>query len=100
MFVQAERKREHIPSSIECYMEEHNVSKKETVFLFNNQIESAWKDVNEAFLMPTKIPAPLLYRILNFARVIEVIYSKGDWYTNVGPQMQTFINQLLVHPLP
>ncbi|KAL8508359.1 hypothetical protein ACS0TY_018821 [Phlomoides rotata] len=67
-----ERKREHIPSAIECYMEEQNVSKKEAIFKFNNRIETAWKDLNEAFLKPTKVPAPILNRILNFARVIEV----------------------------
>ncbi|KAL8508363.1 hypothetical protein ACS0TY_018825 [Phlomoides rotata] len=53
-------------------MEEQNVSKKEAIFKFNNRIETAWKDLNEAFLKPTKVPAPILNRILNFARVIEV----------------------------
>lgn len=98
--MQFERKREHIPSSIECYVEEHVVSKEDAIEEFNKQIEAAWKDLNEGFLRPTKIPIPLLYRILNHARITEVIYRKGDWYTNVGPQMQTFIHQLLVHPLP
>ncbi|KAK4399507.1 Bicyclogermacrene synthase [Sesamum angolense] len=95
-----ERKRDHVPSSIECYIEEHNVSKQDAVDEFKNRIEAAWKDINEAFLRPTKIPAPLLDRILNFSRVIEVMYSKGDWYTNVGPEMQSFINQLLIEPIP
>nr|QEY10188.1 terpene synthase 4 [Scutellaria barbata] len=95
-----ERQREHIPSSIECYMDEHKVSKEETISVFKNQIEDAWKYINEAFLSPTKVPVPILYRILNFARVIEVIYSKGDWYTNVGPEMQSFINQLFIDPIP
>ncbi|KAL0442351.1 UNVERIFIED_CONTAM: Bifunctional sesquiterpene synthase 1 [Sesamum latifolium] len=95
-----ERKRDHIPSSIECYIEEHKVSKQEAVDEFKNRIEAAWKDINEAFLRPTEIPVPLLDRILNFARVIEVMYSKGDWYTHVGPEMQNFINQLLIQPIP
>ncbi|KAL0363720.1 UNVERIFIED_CONTAM: Bicyclogermacrene synthase [Sesamum calycinum] len=94
------RKRDHVPSSIECYIEEHNVSKQDAVDEFKNRIEAAWKDINEAFLRPTKIPAPLLDRILNFSRVIEVMYSKGDWYTHVGPEMQSFINQLLIEPIP
>ncbi|KAL0352704.1 UNVERIFIED_CONTAM: BTB/POZ domain and ankyrin repeat-containing protein NPR1 [Sesamum angustifolium] len=95
-----ERKRDHVPSSIECYIEEHHVSKQDAVDEFKNRIEAAWKDINEAFLRPTKIPAPLLDRILNFSRVIEVMYSKGDWYTHVGPEMQSFINQLLIEPIP
>ncbi|PIM97320.1 Bicyclogermacrene synthase [Handroanthus impetiginosus] len=95
-----ERKREHIPSSVECYMEERKVSKQHALHEFNNQIEGAWKDMNEGFLRPTKFPAPLLYRILNLSRVIEVMYSKGDWYTHVGPEMQSFIKQLLIDPIP
>ncbi|KAH6776279.1 hypothetical protein C2S52_013840 [Perilla frutescens var. hirtella] len=97
---QFEREREHIPSWVECYTEEHNISKNDAVLEFKNRIEAAWKDINEAFLKPTKIPTPPLDRILNFSRVIEVIYSKGDWYTNVGPEMQNFITQLLVDPVP
>ncbi|XP_057812101.1 bicyclogermacrene synthase-like [Salvia miltiorrhiza] len=95
-----ERKREHIPSIVECYTEEHNTSKTEAVYEFQKRIEAAWKDINEAFLKPTKIPTPPLYRILNFTRIIEVIYSKGDWYTHVGPEMQSFITQLLIEPVP
>lgn len=97
--MQFEQKREHIPSIVECYREEHKKSKAEAVYEFQNRIEAAWKDINEAFLKPTKIPTPPLYRILNFTRVIEVIYSKGDWYTHVGPQMQFFITQLLIDPV-
>ncbi|XP_047941539.1 LOW QUALITY PROTEIN: germacrene D synthase 2-like [Salvia hispanica] len=95
-----ERKREHIPSMVECYTEEHNKSKEEAVDELLKRIETAWKLINEAFLKPTKIPTPLLTRILNFARVIEVIYSKGDWYTHVGPEMQKLITQLLIDPVP
>ncbi|KAG6392150.1 hypothetical protein SASPL_146361 [Salvia splendens] len=95
-----ERKREHIPSMVECYTEEHNKSKEEAVDELLKRIETAWKLINEAFLKPTKIPTPPLFRILNFARVIEVIYSKGDWFTHVGPEMQKLITQLLIDPVP
>ncbi|KAG8370746.1 hypothetical protein BUALT_Bualt13G0015600 [Buddleja alternifolia] len=96
-----DREREHIASAVELYTEEHNVSKEEAVDEFNNRIEAAWKDINEGFLIkPTLIPAPLLYRILNYTRVIEVMYTKGDWYTNVGPEMQGLIRQLLIDPVP
>ncbi|KAG8370747.1 hypothetical protein BUALT_Bualt13G0015700 [Buddleja alternifolia] len=96
-----DREREHIPSAVECYTEEHNVSKEEAVAEFKNRIEAAWKDINKGFLIkPTLIPAPLLYRILNYTRVIEVMYTKGDWYTDVGPEMQGFVRQLLIDPVP
>ncbi|XP_047941552.1 bicyclogermacrene synthase-like [Salvia hispanica] len=95
-----ERDREHIPSMVECYTKEHNKSKEEAVKELLNRVETAWKLINEAFLKPTKILTPLLSRILNFARVIEVMYSKGDWYTNVGPEMQKIITQVLIDPVP
>nr|BBO53759.1 putative delta-cadinene synthase [Scoparia dulcis] len=95
-----DRKRDHIPSAVECYMKEHNVAKGTAVDKFNVQIEDAWKDLNQGLLRPTAIPAPLLQRIFNFARIIEVIYKKGDWYTNVGPEMQSYIRQLLLDPVP
>ncbi|KAL8512340.1 hypothetical protein ACS0TY_018716 [Phlomoides rotata] len=95
-----ERDREHIPSSIECYMKEHKASEQDAIEEFNKRIESAWKDINETFFRPTEIPAPLLVLLLNYARVMEVIYSKGDWFTHVGPEMKNFITQLYIHPLP
>nr|QXY08397.1 delta-cadinene synthase [Leonurus sibiricus] len=95
-----EQEREHIPSAVHCYAEEHKVCKEEAILEFSSRIEAAWKDINEVFLQPTKFASPLLYRILNFARIIEVIYTKGDWYTHVGPEMQSFINQLFIDPVP
>ncbi|KAL8512755.1 hypothetical protein ACS0TY_019039 [Phlomoides rotata] len=95
-----EKGREHIPSAIECYTEEHKVSRQETIDEFRTQIESVWKDINEAFLKPTKFPIPILDRILNFARALEIIYDKEDRYTHVGPEMQSFIKQLFIDPLP
>ncbi|KAL8512920.1 hypothetical protein ACS0TY_019180 [Phlomoides rotata] len=75
-----EKEREHISSAVECYAEEHKVSKEEVISEFNNQIEAAWKDTNEAFLRPTKFRTPLLYRILNFTR--SVILLEG--FSNPG----------------
>ncbi|KAL8512954.1 hypothetical protein ACS0TY_019206 [Phlomoides rotata] len=97
---QFEKEREHIPTSIECYSKELKVSEEEAISEFNSRIESAWKDINEAFLKPTKFPTPLFYRILNLSRVIEVIYTKGDWYTHVGPEMQSLVKQILIDPIP
>ena len=84
---------------VECYIEENNISEPEAVDELLKRIETAWKLINEAFLKPTKIPTPPLSRILNFAHVIEVIYSKGDWYTHVGPEMQKLVTQLLIDPV-
>lgn len=103
MFVfydQFERERNHIPSAVECYMKENGVSKIEAVNELNSRIEDAWKEVNEGFLRPTKVPDELLYRIINLARVIEVVYKNGDGYTHVSPEKKRYFEQVLVHPIP
>lgn len=99
-FWQFEKDREHIPTAIECYTEELKVSEQEVISELKSRVESSWKDINEAFLKPTKFPTPIFYRILNLSRVIEVMYKKGDWYTHVGPEMQTIVKQILIDPIP
>ncbi|KAJ9182759.1 hypothetical protein P3X46_006716 [Hevea brasiliensis] len=77
-----EQKREHVASGVECYMKEHGVSEEEVLKLFRKQIANAWKDINEECLKPTPAPMPLLERVLNLARCIDIIYKDDDGYTN------------------
>ncbi|GLT69694.1 hypothetical protein SLA2020_418250 [Shorea laevis] len=73
-----EQSRVHVASAIECYMKQYGVSKEETVKVFREEIDNAWKDVNEEFMKPTALPMPILTRVLNFARVMDVIYKDDD----------------------
>ncbi|KAF2285852.1 hypothetical protein GH714_008426 [Hevea brasiliensis] len=77
-----EQKREHVASGVECYMKEHGVSEEVVLKLFRKQIANAWKDINEECLKPTPAPMPLLERVLNLARCIDIIYKDDDGYTN------------------
>ncbi|XWS10384.1 hypothetical protein CRYUN_Cryun39dG0073000 [Craigia yunnanensis] len=77
-----ERFREQSPSSIECYMNQHNLSEKDTLKDFEKKLEDAWKDVNEDCMRPTAIPRYLLSRPLNFDRAPYVFYKTGDGYTH------------------
>lgn len=81
-------------------MKDHKASKQETIIEFNKQIEVSWKDLNEGFLKPTTIPVPLLDRIYHFAQLIDFLYKEGDYYTHVGPEMQHYIRQILIDPVP
>ncbi|XVE50477.1 hypothetical protein DITRI_Ditri01bG0165300 [Diplodiscus trichospermus] len=94
------QKREDDCSAIECYMEEYGVTAEEAYAEFNKHIESSWKDVNEEFLKPTKMPVPVLSRSLNLARVMDVLYKDGDGYTHVGKVTKNGITSLLVNPIP
>ncbi|KAG6793935.1 hypothetical protein POTOM_003161 [Populus tomentosa] len=94
-----EQKRGHVASSIECYMKQHGTTEQETVHEFRKQVTDAWKDVNEEFLHPTAVPMPLLTRMLNLARVIDVVYKDEDGYTNAGTALKDLVSALLIDPV-
>jgi hypothetical protein len=43
---------------------------------------------------------PLLERILNLSRVIDVIYKEEDGYTHVGKVMKNNVASLLINSVP
>uniref|UniRef100_A0A7N2MBQ2 Uncharacterized protein n=1 Tax=Quercus lobata TaxID=97700 RepID=A0A7N2MBQ2_QUELO len=83
-----EQERGHAASAIECYMKQHGVSEQVVHDELNRHVANAWKDINEECIRPTIVPMPLLMRVLNLARVIDVIYKEGDGYTHVGKEMK------------
>nr|UJH94381.1 multiple sesquiterpene synthase [Zanthoxylum ailanthoides] len=94
-----EQKREHVASAVECYMKQHGVSEEETIKVLRKEIANAWKDTNEAIQKPTEVAMPLLDRIINLSRVIDVVYKDQDGYTNPHV-IKDLITTLLVNPLP
>ncbi|ESW04998.1 hypothetical protein PHAVU_011G143100, partial [Phaseolus vulgaris] len=91
-----EQQREHVVSSIYCYMKQHKVSRECAIEELQKLVENAWKDINDACLAPTQVPMTFLMRALNFARVIDVLYKDEDNYTNAGGIMKVHIESLLV----
>uniref|UniRef100_A0A2N9GC24 Terpene synthase N-terminal domain-containing protein n=1 Tax=Fagus sylvatica TaxID=28930 RepID=A0A2N9GC24_FAGSY len=95
-----EQERGHAASAIECYMKQHGVSEEVVHDELNRQVIDAWKDINEECVRPTTVPMPLLIRVLNLARVIDVIYKEGDGYTHVGKEMKNNVASVLIDPVP
>ncbi|KAJ9671618.1 hypothetical protein PVL29_025364 [Vitis rotundifolia] len=95
-----EQKRGHVASAVECYVKQFGVSKEEAYDEFKKQVENAWKDLNEEFLQPTAVPVPLLTRVLNLSRVMDVLYKDEDEYTLVGPLMKDLVTGMLIDPVP
>nr|I7H727.1 RecName: Full=Sesquiterpene synthase 2; Short=TsTPS2; AltName: Full=Alpha-humulene synthase TPS2; AltName: Full=Alpha-selinene synthase TPS2; AltName: Full=Beta-elemene synthase TPS2; AltName: Full=Delta-cadinene synthase TPS2 [Toona sinensis]BAM24405.1 sesquiterpene synthase [Toona sinensis] len=95
-----EQERGHAASAVECYMEQHGVSEQEVCKEFYQQVGNAWKDINQDFLKPTDVPMTILMRVLNLARVIDVVYKEGDGYTHVGKVMKENVASLLIDPIP
>ncbi|XP_014493515.1 (-)-germacrene D synthase-like isoform X2 [Vigna radiata var. radiata] len=91
-----EQERQHVVSSIQCYMKEHKMSRKCAIEELRKLVDNAWKDINDACLTPTKVPMKFLMRAVNFARVIDVLYKDEDNYTNAGGIMKDHIQTLLL----
>uniref|UniRef100_A0A803MH31 Uncharacterized protein n=1 Tax=Chenopodium quinoa TaxID=63459 RepID=A0A803MH31_CHEQI len=95
-----EQKRNHVASAVQCLMEKHGMSEDEANEKLREEVEDAWKDINEAMLQPHVISKPLLTRILNLARSAEVIYKDGtDGYTEVNQTLKEKTASVLVHPI-
>lgn len=94
--------REHVASSVQCYMKEHDMKDEKEVYEeLEKKVEDAWKDVNEAMLGPFEVPKPCLDRLINLARVPNVMYKgRADGYTHVNDTIMDKIASVLVHPIP
>ncbi|XP_059428060.1 (-)-germacrene D synthase-like isoform X2 [Corylus avellana] len=95
-----EQKRGHVASAVECYTKQHGATEEEAIDEFGKEITDAWKDINEECRYPTTVPMPVVMRILNLARVIDVVYKDADGYTHAGIVLKDFVASLLVDPVP
>ncbi|KAJ8436199.1 hypothetical protein Cgig2_006886 [Carnegiea gigantea] len=95
---QFEQQRQHIPSAAECMIQENGVSEEEACRELYKQVDDAWKDLNAAFFNPQSPPMPLLLRILNYARVMELLYKVEDGYSD-SINTKRYLVSLLVDPV-
>ncbi|KAM3696452.1 hypothetical protein ACJW31_06G039500 [Castanea mollissima] len=95
-----EQERGHAPSAVECYMKQHGVSEQVVHNEFNRQVANAWKDINEECIRPIVVPMPLLMRVLNLTRVVDVFYKEEDSYTHVGKEMKDNVASVFIDPIP
>ncbi|XP_058220677.1 (-)-germacrene D synthase-like [Rhododendron vialii] len=93
---QHEQERGHVASAVECYMKQHGVAEEAVYVEFQHRVTNAWKDMNAECLYPTVVPMPLLARVFNLARVIYLIYTGEDGYTNSGKKMKQCITSVLI----
>jgi len=95
--MQFEHERGHVVSSVDCYMKQYNSSRKNAIKEVRKLVERAWKDINKECLSPTQVPMKFLMRVVNLARMIDVVYKEQDNYTNSGGIMKDYIKALLVN---
>ncbi|XP_031116633.1 (-)-germacrene D synthase-like [Ipomoea triloba] len=94
-----EQQRGHFESSVQIFMKEYGKSKEETTTELQERVINAWKDINQECLKPTVFPMPILTRILNLTRVIDLLYHDGDLYTHSKTKLKQIITSTLVNPI-
>lgn len=95
--VQEEKERKHVASSVESYMKQYDVTEEYVRNVFNHKIEDAWKALTKESLECKNIPMPLIIRVINLARVMDVLYKTKDGFTHVGEEVIGHIKSLLIH---
>ncbi|PKI66074.1 hypothetical protein CRG98_013569 [Punica granatum] len=96
-----EQERGHVASAVECFMKQHCVTEKQAKEVLWKEVDDAWKDINEGCLHPHLVPEPLLTRVLNLSRAIDVVYKGNkDRYTHPDLELKQFVASLLVDPIP
>ncbi|RVW43042.1 Alpha-humulene synthase [Vitis vinifera] len=81
-------------------MKQYGVSKQEAYDELNKQVVKAWKDINQECLKPTPVLMPIITRVLNIARMMNILYKDGDEFTHVGKQRKDLIASILIDPVP
>ncbi|XP_074351634.1 vetispiradiene synthase 3-like [Apium graveolens] len=94
-----EKNREHVATSVRCYMKEHGVTVEEACSEIVRRIENAWKDANESLLKPTPVSMEVLRRPLNMIRMVHVTYKHEDGYTHPH-NIKEDVAAMLIDPVP
>lgn len=81
-------------------MNEHGISKQDAINELLRQVTSAWKDINEELLDPIEVPKPLLIRVINLSRAIDVFYKVADSYSHSKESTKDNITAILLSPWP
>ncbi|KAM0032507.1 putative alpha-isocomene synthase [Helianthus debilis subsp. tardiflorus] len=91
-----EQQRMHVASGIECYMKEHDVTEQHVHDLFNEKVEEAWKEMNLESLRCKDVEMPVITRVINLARAMDVLYKNKDHFTHVDEELINHIKSLVV----
>lgn len=80
-------------------MKQYGMSKEEARAQLEEQVKGAWKDMNEECLEPRQASMQILMRVLNFGRVINLLYAEDDCYAN-PINSKEWVKMVLVEPVP
>jgi len=96
--LQSGKSKKDVATSVECYMNEYNVTSEVAMTEIGYLIEDGWKTANRArFEHPELLPA--VQRLINLTVCMPFTYrGKKDAHTS-GKYMET-IERLFINPIP
>nr|GME12960.1 (-)-germacrene D synthase-like [Ipomoea batatas] len=94
-----EQQRGYADTAVEICMKQYGKSKEETFNEFQTRVSNAWKDINQECLNPTAFPMPILIRVVNLARVMDLLYKDEDTYTHSATETKDIITSVLIDPI-
>ncbi|KAL0443444.1 UNVERIFIED_CONTAM: Germacrene-D synthase [Sesamum latifolium] len=86
-------------TAVDCYMNEYGASKTDTFAEIRKQVKKAWKDINQQCLQPTPVSMLVLMRVVNLARVINLLYERDNEYTNSNTKTKQVVRSVLIEPV-
>ncbi|PKA52913.1 (-)-germacrene D synthase [Apostasia shenzhenica] len=92
-----EQKRNHVASTVQCYIMEHGCSNEEACKKLMEMAGDAWKIINREFVMHDKsLPLFTMMPAVNLARFNYLVYKEEDIYTHADEIMKENISNVLV----
>ncbi|CAN6866767.1 unnamed protein product [Brassica oleracea var. botrytis] len=86
-------------NALNYYMKQHGVTKKEASREFHKMIGDINKIVNEECLKTTNISRPVLLQVVNFGRMLNILYTSDDVYNHRDGKLKDYLTALLVDPI-
>uniref|UniRef100_A0A0E0D2E0 Terpene synthase N-terminal domain-containing protein n=1 Tax=Oryza meridionalis TaxID=40149 RepID=A0A0E0D2E0_9ORYZ len=80
-----ETERNIVATAVTCYMKEYDSTKEEAIKALWNDVENAWKDMNEEYLKLTLIPSSLLIQSVSIMNNGVSKLASDDHMKHVGP---------------
>ncbi|KAH0458075.1 hypothetical protein IEQ34_013390 [Dendrobium chrysotoxum] len=97
---QNEQKRNHLASSVQCYIKEYGCSEMEACKKLKEMVEEHCMIINREFVSTKNIPLPLIRPILNMSRIYDFFYKDTiDIFTDSSEFMKKSITKVLVDPI-
>ena len=79
-------------------MKQYGVPDEEARAQVKKRVRNAWKDINQECLEPRPASMSILMHVVNLARVINLLYSDADCYTDPN-KSKAWVKMVLIEPV-